>query len=269
AQRALETRQREIGLALERLERLGIVEEKMVQLEQQAVEFSMRTTYLDNAEAILAEQHVKHTELDRQLQRQRIAFENEIAEQRRDLAGESDRLRTEIDQRARQLDRREAELDKRKTALEELAEQLSATQRETLEMRLATEETWLQLQGAIAPATLSRSIAQRRQRLSDHFRLAASDVNVRRKELEEVRGDLAGQLAEIDHRREEVDRWIEIRQEDLERQAARLVARERELDQQHRHFESERRSWDSERGEYQRQIQQLLSDLRREAKVAA
>jgi hypothetical protein len=268
-ERRLQFRQREIESALKRFERLGIIEQKMVELEQQAASFEIRASYLDNAEAMLAERQMQWAEQQREFERQQLSFENHVSRERRALAAAGEQSKVECEQRQRELERRDKALDARQESLEQLAEQLRDAQRETLENRLATEETWLQLQGVLAPATLSRSIAQTRGRLAEQFELNKGEMLTRREELDRIRGELADQLAEVAQRRSEFQRWIDQHQAEIEQQAARLVAREQTLDEQDREMQRQQQRWLVERAEYQQQIQSLLAELRTPSRAAA
>jgi hypothetical protein len=174
------------------------------------------------------------------------------------LAKEKDEQTLLLARRGQLLDQREAELAQRSAALEQLQEELRAAQREVLEMRLATEETWLQLQGALAPASLSRSIAQLRVRLADHFHVAAEEAIGRRRELELVRQELCKEHGHLQQQRQDLESWLSRREQDVEERAARLVEREQELDVQERHFQFAEKAWHAQRAEYQREIQRLL-----------
>jgi len=265
----LRFREGEIQTALERFERLGVTERKMVELQQQAAEFDTRVRYLTDAESLLAEQQVDLADRQREIERQELAFENHITRERRKLQEDQDQFHTARVQREAQLKRDEAEIEQRHAALENMQEELRATQRDALELRLATEETWLQLQGALAPATLTRSITQVRARLADHFQLAAEDVAARRQEFESVRLELSEEHEQLLQRRDELQRWLDRRESDLEQQAARLIAREQELDSQQHRFELDEKKWHAERAEYRREIQQLLAHWSREKMSAA
>jgi chromosome segregation ATPase len=268
-ERRLEFRQREIETALERFERLGMVEQRIVEIDRQADALAMRGNYLDKAEALLAERQLTLADEQRELERQRLAFQNDVTRERRSLTAEAVETRSAVEARSKELERRDGELDARERALDEIAEQLRNDQREALETRLATEETWLQLQGVLAPAALSRSVSQLRGRLSEQFQLSADEIRRQRGELESVRQELADQFSALQAQREELERWSRLREKDVEERAARLVAREGELDAQQRHFEGETRRWQTERTEYQQEIQQLLAQLRREFSAAA
>ncbi|MEQ8838462.1 MAG: hypothetical protein RID07_16780, partial [Lacipirellulaceae bacterium] len=140
AKERLLVRQREIETAIERFERLGIVEERVSQLDQQAAEFQMRSKYLDNAEALLAEQHQQHAAEVESFQSHRCEFESRVLRERRSIEQEREALQRDADARTAELDLRSAELDQRQQACELLSAELRKTQREALEMRLATEE---------------------------------------------------------------------------------------------------------------------------------
>ena len=77
--------------------------------------------------------------------------------------------------------------------LEELRAELGRMHRETLEIRLATEELWVQVSGVAPPAVLTRSLGQIRARLADHYRLAGSELDEQKEELQTIRCELAEQ----------------------------------------------------------------------------
>ncbi len=208
-------------------------------------------------------------EKERQIEHDRLAFENLVTRERQAQATEAQETNGRIEDRQRQLTRREAELDQREQALERIAEQLRAAQRESLEMRLAMEETWLQLQGVLAPAALTRSIGQLRSRLADHFRLESEELRRQRTELESVRLELAEQLNAVHHERQELQRCTLLREQEVQQRAERLTAREADLDAQQRHYDAAERRWESQRTAYQQEIQRLLAELRGGLKAAA
>jgi hypothetical protein len=268
-ERRIRFRDQEIKTALVRYERLNITEQKMVELQQLAAEYDSRTNNLAAAESLLAEQHVQLAERSRELEQQELAFENHVTRQRKLLAKEKDEQTLLLARKEQLLDQRDAELVQRSAALEQLQEELRAAQREVLEIRLATEETWLQLQGALAPATLSRSISQVRIRLADHFQLAADEAIKRRRELELVRQELANEHSHLQNQRQDLESWLARREQDIEKHAARLVEREQELDAQERHFQLAEKAWHSQQAEYQREIQRLLGQERTRLATAA
>ncbi len=129
-------------------------------------------------------------------------------------------------------------------------------------MRLATEETWAQLSGALAPASLARSISQVRTKLADHYRSTLDEIAQHSAHLESLRRDLSQQFAAVESQRQELQAWAERRHTDIEQQAARLVAREQELDRQQQHYELMESQWHVERADYQAQLRRLLATIR-------
>ena len=262
AEKQLSYRQQEITSALERFERLGVTERRMRELEGEAAEFGARRRYLDEAEAQLADEKSELAEQVRELDRQRRLFQETAARQQRVLAAQEQQLRKEQQQRDAVLGERETELDNREAAIEQMRIELRNTEREALEMRLATEETWNQLAGMMAPAALMRSISIVRAKLADHYRQTLETIAAKSADLETVRRDLASQLDALEAQRHELQLWAERRHEDIEHQAARLVAREQELDRQQEHYEQMETRWNLEQIEYQAEIRRLLAALR-------
>jgi len=104
--RRLEFRQREIETALKRFEKLGIVEQKMDDVQRQADELAIRAAYLDKAEGVLAERQLELSTQQRELEHDRLTFENQVTRERRIMAAETQESQTKGDQRQRAVDRR-------------------------------------------------------------------------------------------------------------------------------------------------------------------
>ena len=234
----------------------------MQALQEDARKFAARRRYLDEAEAQLSQEKAELTDGLRELANQRRQLEEQTVRERRTLVAQQQVANTELEHRTRELEQREAELDARESAIAQMQSELRGTQREVLEMRLATEETWAQLSGALAPASLTRSISQVRAKLADHYRLTLEDLAKRSEQLELVRSDLTQQLHSLESQRAEFGAWAERRHADIESQAARLVSREQELDRQQLHYEQLESQWYVERSDYQAEIRRLLASIR-------
>ncbi|TWT37738.1 hypothetical protein KOR34_27010 [Posidoniimonas corsicana] len=265
----LAARQAEIQLAIKRYEALGVTERRIAEAESQSNQSNARALHLDEAEAMLSEEKRVLQRAQSQLKADRQALQQTQLMERRKIEEERAAFKQEMAHEKALLARRSERVDERESALERLQVELQETQREVLEMRLATEETWAQLTGALAPATLTRSIAQVRARLSDHYEQTLRELEERRVELESV----STQLGEEQHRLEEHGRqlleWSRRRDEEIEKQAARLVARERELDRQQAHYETLETKWDRERAELRARIRDLLGSMRHGSGPAA
>ena len=132
--------------------------------------------------------------------------------------------------------------------------ELSDVHREALEARLAAEETLVRLAGSAAPAVVSRSLAETRERLADHWRLVAGRVSDERAALAALRDDIAAQAKKLAAQKDDLQAWVERRQQEFDQQAAALAAREAEL----RQFEDEtcakHDAWHGERLAFQQQL---------------
>ena len=133
--------------------------------------------------------------------------------------------------------------------------------RETLEIRLATEELWVQLSGSAPPAALTRSLGRIRTQLADQYRLANAELLEQKKELASIRDQLAGQYEKLIEQRRQFEHWAGGRQREAEQQAARLIAREQELEDTESRFAEQSQQWELERREYEQEIRRLQLQL--------
>jgi hypothetical protein len=155
------------------------------------------------------------------------------------------------------LEGRAERVEKCRNALVQLRGELQRLHRETLEVRLATEELWAQLSGAAPPAALTRSLGRIRTQLADQYRTANAELLEQKKELESIRDQLAGQYEKLVEQKKVFERWADDRRQDAETQSARLIAREREIEDTETRFAERSRQWEIERREYEQEIRRL------------
>jgi hypothetical protein len=141
--------------------------------------------------------------------------------------------------------------------------------RESLELRLATEELWARLSAKAPPAQLTQMLGQLRSRLAEQYRVDSVAAARRRDEIKALSAKLADHSKQLSGQRQELQQWAKRRQEEIEEQAARLVAREQELDQQERQHAQLQQTWEDERRSYQGEIRRLLAQLRKRELAAA
>ncbi|MBN2579889.1 MAG: hypothetical protein JXB10_12950, partial [Pirellulales bacterium] len=165
----------------------------------------------------------ERTELDR--------LREELREQRRRIAAAEQRALAEVEHKRQALRRRSEHLDRCRAALRRLHDELQQKHRETLENRLAAEELWIQLAGSAPPAELTLALGRIRGQLADQYRLAGAELEERKKELEALHGELAVQCEAFTARKKQYEAWAAARQQQLEIQARRLVAREEDLEE--------------------------------------
>lgn len=266
----LAARQAEVEAAIKRFESLGVTEERIAKLTEESQEHAARVRYLDESERLLTEERAALAEQRHELDARTRDTQEKLAAERRAL--EAQRAETEHSAAAqrREAEATEKQLDQRQAALEQLQSELEQGQREVLEMRLATEETWAQLAGSLAPASLTRSISQVRSRLADHYQHTLAEMAERRRELQQVSTELTEQHERVEQQRSLLQEWASRREEDIEQRAANLVAREHELDRQQRHYEQLEVQWALEKEQLRDEIRRLMAEMRKPTlKVAA
>jgi len=261
-EQALAMRQREIETAIKRFERLGIVEERVAEMDELAKQFQQRRRYLDDAETLLEQQEAELQANRERLEAERLEHEGHVERERTKALDEQKRTAAELTRQRESLQRRTEHLDSREAALEQLRAEVNRGQRESLETRLATEELWAQMAGPLAPASLARSLAQVRAKLAEHYRMTDRELSDRRQELETLRRALDEKHTQLQQRWHELEDWAERQRHDVEEQAARLVGREQELDRQQSYFDELESRWEEERHGYRQDIRLLLSKLR-------
>lgn len=268
-------RERQLAAELD-ARRDSLADELDAQRATLAAEYGQREQALHDREANLLAEKDRVSQLEAEL----LTEQAELAEQRQDLVRWRQRAqrqietdREEIDRRERMaaarfageqqvLERRGEQLDLREVAIARRLEEMRAAQRETLEARLATEELWAQVTGTASAPALTQALARLRGNLADQYRLANAELGERRSGLEALSQRLAEHHERLAADKRDLQDWFSRRQEEVERQAAMLVAREQELDRQQGEFERLQQLWQDERLEYQRQVRELRAATR-------
>lgn len=232
------------------------------ELDLRIAQLRPRIQQLDSAESLLAEEQAE-------LHRQRETFYADHARWQEQVHSALQRVRDERQQLAREVEKkkqalahRRSDLDARRAAIKQLRDEVGHTQRETLELRLATEELWARLCGSMAPAALTQSLGQLRLKMAEQNRLAQGDLAEQRRELQGLAGKLTEQHNKLGGRRKELQQWHSQRMTEIEEQAATLAAREQELSRQQGEMQRLKRRHEEERRSYQQEIRRLLRELR-------
>ncbi|HND56829.1 MAG TPA: hypothetical protein PLV92_30630, partial [Pirellulaceae bacterium] len=195
------------------------------------------------------ERHRNEAEID--FQRRREAAEAELAERQQVLEG---RLARVAD--------REQQVDREEAALEQLRAEVLVLHQEALETRIACEQVWAQLADRVELPKLVQSIATQRRRLAEQQAAAMTAQEQQREALAQLAHRLDQRQQSLRRQRDELQQWVAQRHEELEVQAARLVAREEELlRQQQLQFELKQQVQNEVR-QYQRTIRKLTAQLR-------
>ena len=218
---------------------------------------------LERGEQMLAADQAEVQRQRNQLALARSRFAEETEAQRQRAAQQQERLTAEHDKARLELKRQADELAARQTVLEQMRADVSRSQQEVLEIRLATEELWARLCGTMAPAALSRSLAKIRVQLAEQQKLVRSELAQQKFEIQELSARLTEQHHKLAERRTAIERHSDQRQQELAAQAARLVEQERQLNEQIAELNRERESWQDERFRLNQEIRRLLRERSR------
>jgi hypothetical protein len=212
-------------------------------------------------EARLEIQRVEMQTLYNQLiEDRRFLDEKSCCEQER-LAAERRAVLAELEEKRRTLEQRTEHVDQSQASLEQLRGELGRMHRETLEIRLATEELWAELSAAAPPAALTRSLGRIRTRLADQYRMANAEIQQKKEELERLRSQLAERYEKLVRQKRQFDEWAAACREEVEQQSSRLLERGRELDRREADTHEQSRQWQAERLELQQEIRRLQTKI--------
>lgn len=134
-------------------------------------------------------------------------------------------------------------------------------QREALETRLVVEQVWSHLAANVPATDLTKTLSQSRGRLAEYYRLESEKLEEHREELVELSAKLDERRVDLRTQRGEFESWAEKKHCEIESQAAHLIAREQELDQQEQYYHQLQNDWENERQEYERRIRELTQSV--------
>ncbi len=140
-------------------------------------------------------------------------------------------------------------------------DEVTQLHREALELRLASEHIWSDLMDEFPSEQLSQAMAELRNRLADHYRLANDALARRKDDLQELRNELSLQEQRIRQQRRDIQMWADRRYDEIESRMAKIVVRERELDQLESDFQRQSLQWQQQREAYRQEIEQLSWQL--------
>ncbi|MFH1920565.1 MAG: hypothetical protein ABIP48_11845 [Planctomycetota bacterium] len=227
------------------------------QLREATRALEARQEQLDQAEALAADARAEADKLREQLAEDRRTLREQARAERRRMAAAERFALAELEAKRESLERRSEHVDECQTALEQLRSELETMHRETLEIRLATEELRVQLSGSASPATTTRSLEKVRAKLADHYRAANAELAEKGKELRILRNRLAEEHQKLLGKKEEFEQWAADRQQEIEGYAQRLIAREEEMERQEAVFNELTQRWQTDQLRYQQEIRRL------------
>jgi hypothetical protein len=204
----------------------------------------------------------------RQLDEERSAFvadrkEWEIQRERQRKAIDELRAAAEAevaDCRTR-LNARQEWIERQKAGLDQVRDEALRLHRQSLEMRLISEQLWNQIGGQTSSAEVTRQVAELRRKLSEQYRLEEQQLEFRRDDLLKLSERITVEHAELSQLRSGLREWVSARQAEIEQQAAALVQRELTLDEQQQTSQRSQHEWAAQRRGYEQQIRELTARL--------
>jgi hypothetical protein len=236
-------------------------------ISRKAERLAARELQLAELDTELAAQRESLQKFHEQLTAERQLLDDHSRAERERLAADEARLAADVERQRREVQQRGAHVDQARAALEQFRAELSRMHRETLEIRLATEELWAKLSGSVPAAELTRSLGRIRSQLADHYRTANADVEQKKYELERLREQLSEQYEKLVRQKRSFDEWAAACRDEVDQQAARLQAQTADIERREADMGEYARSAQSEKLEMQQEIRRLRSKLVARAQV--
>ncbi len=259
ARQELETKQREL-----------LLEQQTTQAEMQRCEtlLRLRSNQLDHYRALLDEREMSLRREHELLANSRRAIEN-------DSLRDKDRLRQESKVRDRERQSQQAEirrqhdlltlhaesLEGRRIRLDQLRTELEETHRNTLEMRMAAEETWAQLTQAAGDDVAKKRVEEVRADLSENDRSLHEGILHQQQELVEARVLLQRQKDEFREERQKLTGLIAQRDDQLRLWQEQVRQEAEVLDRRDAAWRDTRDGWTKEKITAENVIRSLLAQL--------
>jgi hypothetical protein len=228
-----------------------------------------RQRNLEESEIRLAQAQAETQKFQEQLTAQRRELREEVHQERQRLIREQRQALAEPEKKRQVLERGAKHADQCRAGLIELRAELQQMHRETLEIRLATEELWIKLSGAAPPDALSNPLGRIRNRLADQYRLTNAELLKQKEELENIRDKLVEQYRNLVEQKQRFERQMDAGREESQKQASMLIAREQKLLEQQTQFEEESQQWHVARMQYEQEIRLLRLELARQSEETA
>ncbi len=152
-------------------------------------------------------------------------------------------------------------LESRRIRLDRLRAELEDTHRSTLEMRLAVEETWVDLTQAIGPDESRHRVEQVRNALVGYYRQLHEGLVEQRREHLEAQTKFERLRAEFLDERQKLMDWIAARDSELQIAEERLKIASTDSSARDAAWQAARDHWLMEKAEAEQVIRKLLGEL--------
>lgn len=168
---------------------------------------------------------------------------------------------SELESERRLLAERTIELDRRKVMLTQMQDDTQALHREALEMRLVTEQLWIEISDKAPGAHVDELLADLRSKLDEHYNQQRSTIENHESDLLQLKKVIERKQDDLRDQSDKLQQWVETRHDEIKTYAAEVDAREMLLDRRENRMREEFSKWEATRSAYQNQLQGLLGKL--------
>jgi hypothetical protein len=238
-------------------------DESLKSRETQVTTDAKKYLQLQKMETDVLEQQAEAGRIREALVRERHQMQKTIETERKRLRETQELALRRLEDERQELAQQNKRMEHMRLAMDRSREELGRMHRETLEIRLATEELWVRLSGDSPSEDLKESVARIRTRLAEQYHDAVNRLEAQKAELKETRDEMLKQHEKMLARREELDTWTARNEEALASREKQLKDRELELDRQQSVLGETVQRHKEERAEMQKEIQLLQEQIDR------
>ncbi len=185
-----------------------------------------------------------------ELRAAQTTWEQERETQKSDLRRQHDMLALHADN-----------LESRRQRLDGLRVELEETNRQTLEMRLAVEESYAQLTQTVGNEVTRARVEEARQILIEYYRHTREALFAQRQELEQLQAKLRQQRQEFLDERKELAEWVAQQEEQFAAREQAVVSERAAVEAREQAWRDAAERWNREKLEAESVIRDLLRQL--------
>ncbi len=218
---------------------------------------------LQQMEIEVVESQAEASRMREALVRERHQLQKNMESERRRLRETQELTLRRLEEERQDLTQQNKRIEQMRLALDRSRDELGRMHRETLEIRLATEELWLRLSGETSSEDLKESICKIRTRLADQYQEAAARLATQKDELKMTRDQMMQQHEKLLARREELDTWAKNCESALADRERALKDRETELERRQATVDETQRRTLRDRAEMEKEVKLLQEQIDR------
>ena len=177
------------------------------------------------------------------------------------MAAEHQRAMADLEEKRQAVQRRADHVDQSFAALKDFAPNWDACIVKRWKSAWQPRKLWVQLSAPRRRPALTQSLGRIRTKLAEQYHHANTELAEQKKQLEAIRSQLLEQHETVVGQKRRFEQWATGCQEECQRAASRLVARERQLHQEEVQLSEQSQQWQTERIGYQQEIRRLRTAL--------